>query len=131
MVAKWRIFKRPVRASIETVQSIIGACVCLHNYSQTKQSSSYTPQGFIDVEGFDGVIKEGNWSNILKHDSALNSFTKAKGGEVSYDAKVAQSSLKTYLNSAVEQVEWQWDYIKRTGPSRKSSFFIIVIYIYH
>ena len=66
------------------------------------------------------MIKEGDWRNMIKYDSALNSFTKAKGGKVSYDAKVAQSSLKAYLNSAVRQVERQWDYIKRTGPSRKS-----------
>ena len=75
-----RIFKRPIRASKETVQSIIGACVCLHNYLQTTQSSSYTPEVFIDVEGFDVAIKEGDWRNIIKYDSALNSFTKAKGG---------------------------------------------------
>ena len=80
LVAKCRIFKRPIHASIERVQSVIGACVYLRNYLQTTQSSSYTPQGFIDVEGFDGAIKERDWRNIIKHNSALNSFTKAKGG---------------------------------------------------
>ena len=75
--------------------------------------------------------KGGDWRNIIKHDEALNSFTKAKRGKLSYDAKVVQSSLKAYLNSAVEQVEWQWDYIRRIGPSRKSLFFITVIYTYH
>ena len=67
LVAIWRIFKR---ASFETVQLVIGACVFLHSYSQTTQSSSYTPQDFIDVEGFDGAIKEGDWRNIIQHDSA-------------------------------------------------------------
>ena len=66
LVARWRIFKRPRRASIETVQSVIGACVCLHNYLETTQSSSYTPQGFTEVEIFDGAIKEGDWKNIIK-----------------------------------------------------------------
>ena len=131
MVARGWIFKRSIRASIETVQSIVGVCVCLHNYLQTTQPSSYTPQGFIDAEGFDGAIKGEDWRNIIKHDEALNSFTKTKRGKLSYDAKVVQSSLKAYLNSAVEQVEWQWDYIRRIGPSRKSLFFITVIYTYH
>ena len=90
LVARWRIFKRPILASIETVQSIIGTCFCLHNYLQTTQSSSYTPQGFIDFEGFDGAIKEGDWKNIIKNDSALNSFAKVKGRKLSYDAKVVQ-----------------------------------------
>ena len=31
LAVRWRIFKRPTRASIETVQSIIGTCACLHN----------------------------------------------------------------------------------------------------
>ena len=119
LVARWRIFKRPIRALIETVQLIIEVCFSLHNYLQTTQLSSYTLQDFIDVEGFDGAIKEGNWRNIIKHDSALNSFTKAQVGKVSYDSKIVQSSLKDHLNSAVGQVEWQWDYIKRAGPSIK------------
>ena len=43
----------------------------------------------------------GEWRNIIKHDKALNSFTKTKRGKLSYDAKVVQSSLKAYLNSVV------------------------------
>ena len=63
---------------------------------------SYIPQGFIDIEGLDGAIKERDWSNIAKLDSALNSFKKAKGGGGgAYDAKLVQSSLKVYLNSEV------------------------------
>ena len=119
LVARWWIFKRPIRALIETVQLIIGVCFCLHNYLQTTQPSSYSLQGFIDVERFDGAIKDGNWRNTIKHESTLNSFTKAKVGKVSYDSKVVQSSLNNYLNSAAGQMEWQWDYIKRTGPSIK------------
>ena len=65
LVARWRVFKRPIRASIETVLSIICACVCLHNYLQTTQWSSYTPQGFIDVEGYDGTIKKEDWNNQI------------------------------------------------------------------
>ena len=78
LVLGWRIFKRPIRASVETALSIIGAFVCLHSYLQTTQSTFYTVQSFIGVEGFDGANKEGNWRNIIKHDSALNSFTKVK-----------------------------------------------------
>ena len=57
-VGRWQIFKWSIRASIETVRSMIGTCVCLQNYLQTTQSSPYTPQGFIDIERFDGVKKE-------------------------------------------------------------------------
>ena len=131
MVAKWRIFKRPIRASSETVHSIIGACVCRHSYLQTTQSSSYTPQGFIDLEGFDGAIREGYSRNIIKHDSALNSFAKAKEGKVSCDAKVIQSSLKAYLNSAVGKLGWHGIISKEQVHQESHSFFITVMYIYH
>ena len=55
--------------------------------------------------------------NIIKHDRVSQ---KQKGGEVPYDAKVFESSLKAHLNSAVGELEWQWDYIKRIALSRKS-----------
>ena len=121
LVGRWQIFKWPIRASIETVRSMIGTCVFLQNYFQTTQSSPYTPQGFIDVEGFHGVNKERDWRNIIKNDIwCIKKFHKKQRGKVSYDPKVVWSSLKAYLNSAFWQGKKHWDYIKITGPSRKS-----------
>ena len=91
LVERWRISERPTGASIETVQSIIGAFVCPHSYLQATQTSSYSPHDFIDIEGFDGTIKEGFWGNIVRSDRALTSFTKAKEGRVTYDAKSSSS----------------------------------------
>ena len=56
----------------------------------------------------------------------IKKFHKSKRGEsiVSYHAKTIQSSLIAYLNSAVRQVEWQWDYVKVIV------FFMKAIYIY-
>lgn len=73
----------------------------------------------MDVQGFHGTIKEAEYQNTVRSSCALTSSAKAKGGRVTCDAKTIQSSLKQYLNSAVEQMEWKWDYLKRTGPSRK------------
>lgn len=69
----------------------------------------------MDIEGFEGTIKEGDWQNTVRSGCALTSFSKAKRGRVTYDAKTIQLSLKECLNSAPGQLEWQWDYIKRTG----------------
>ena len=30
--AKWRFFRRPIQASVETTELIVRACICLHNY---------------------------------------------------------------------------------------------------
>ena len=100
---------------------MIGTCVFLQNYFQTTQSSPYTPQSFIDVEGFHGVNKERDWRNIIKNDIwCIKKFHKKQRGKVSYDPKVVWSSLKAYLNSAFWKGKKHWDYIKITGPSRKS-----------
>ena len=132
LVARWQIFKRPIRASIETVQSISGACVCPHKYLQKIQSSSYTPQGFIDVEGFDGAIKEGDWRSIIKHDSALNRFTKVKGGKVSYDAKSCSVIFKSLLKFSGRVSGMTVGlYQKNRSIKKFIVFFITVIYIYH
>ena len=82
LVAHWRIFKRPIRASNKTVQSITGGCVCLRNYLQTTQTSSYSLQGFIDIESFDETIKERDWRKTVRSDGAFTSFTKTSGTAV-------------------------------------------------
>ena len=66
MVARWRIFRRPIRADEKTVES---AC-------------AYTPAGVVDSELSGGSIKAGDWRNILSsgNSSALKNFPKAKGG---------------------------------------------------
>ena len=58
---------------------------------QTTQTLSYSSQDFIDIEDFDGTIKEGVWGITVRSGPALASFTKAKWGGVTYDAKSSSS----------------------------------------
>ena len=46
--AKWHIFRRPSRAFPDTVEKIVMACVCLHNYLMRTGSAGYLPTGFVD-----------------------------------------------------------------------------------
>lgn len=32
MASKWRIYRKPINASLETIESIVKATVCLHNF---------------------------------------------------------------------------------------------------
>lgn len=41
LVAKWRIFRKPVIASVETVEQIVQASICLHNFL-IKNEKDYT-----------------------------------------------------------------------------------------
>ena len=48
LAARWCIFRKAIRADIKTVEAIVQACVCLHNFLQLTAKSTYSPQVFIE-----------------------------------------------------------------------------------
>ena len=68
--AKWRIFRRPRSARVDTVEKIIRAAVCLHNYLRQTDTSNYTSAGFVDRENGDGDISPGNWRNTVQNEGS-------------------------------------------------------------
>ena len=65
MAARWRIFRRPIRANVETVEQIVKAVVCLHNNLRLTDNANYVPGGFVDCENNDGSIIPGDWRNVV------------------------------------------------------------------
>ena len=63
-----RIFRKPIRADVTTVDSIVKACIGLHNYLLCTDTARYTPNGFADSH-CDGGIREGNWRTITTNDA--------------------------------------------------------------
>ena len=55
----WRIFHRPIRATVEHVERYVLAALALHNYLRPRSTASYTPNGFVDSEERDGSIHLG------------------------------------------------------------------------
>ena len=47
LVARWRIFRGPIRASRENIRYVMAA-ICLHNYLKQTDSARYCPAGFVD-----------------------------------------------------------------------------------
>ena len=58
--AKWRIFRKPIKANIDLVENIVKATLCLHNYLRLTENASYPPQGFVDSEDSSGNIIPGD-----------------------------------------------------------------------
>ncbi|XP_065665584.1 uncharacterized protein LOC136087008 [Hydra vulgaris] len=50
MAAKWRVFRRPIKATPENIENIIKAKICLHNYLRINDGINYVPSGFVDLE---------------------------------------------------------------------------------
>ncbi|XP_031333930.1 protein ALP1-like [Photinus pyralis] len=66
LVTRWRIFTRTITASPSTVDSIVKATVCLHNFLKQKEYNvpecrkKYCPASFCDSETDDGIVP-GAW----------------------------------------------------------------------
>lgn len=67
-VAKWRILERPMIAKLETIEKIVQAIVCLHNFlkkedKEKADNARYCPSNYVDRENEDGCIFLGEWRN--------------------------------------------------------------------
>ena len=59
--ARWRIFQKPIRATVKHVESYILACLALHNYLRQTKNAGYSPRGFTDSEDNSGNLIPGEW----------------------------------------------------------------------
>ncbi|KAF2879394.1 hypothetical protein ILUMI_26777 [Ignelater luminosus] len=70
LVARFKIFHRVINAAPETENSIIEACVCLHNFIKTEDSSTYSNSNYIDRE-VDGGLILGEWRKDVPQTTAV------------------------------------------------------------
>ena len=117
--AKWRIFRRPIRASPDTVESIIKATVCLHNFLRLTDNANYTPKGFCDSKDGYGKIIDGDWRNIIENEgSAFQSISRIGSNNYGFDAKAVRNQFETYFNSPEGSVSWQLDHVRSCGKEK-------------
>lgn len=120
LVARWRIFRTPIIANVETVEMITQAACCLHNYLRQTDCATYCPAGFIDSFNSSGDILPGQWRCSVSGDgnngSAIQTLTPPRGSRYSNSAVEVREALKEYVNSDAGAVSWQWDYVRSRGP---------------
>ncbi|KAK4887349.1 hypothetical protein RN001_003620 [Aquatica leii] len=127
LVSRWRIFSRTIPSSATTVDGIIKATVCLHNFIKQKESNlpenkkKYCPQSLCDKETDDGIV-EGEWrrevgtSNIV-----LEDITKMdRGGNNPGKAALElREKLTQYVISPAGALPGQINYVNR-GRTKKN-----------
>jgi hypothetical protein len=113
--SRWRIFSKPIKASVRNTENYVMACICLHNYLRQTENSLYTPKGFVDVILADGTIKEGEWRARVTSDGGLQSIKPMKGGRRKVEATDLRENLKEYVNSEIGSVSWQIEYVRSVG----------------
>jgi len=87
----------------ETVSSIVGACVCLHNMLRMRNPGAHHPQ--MDHEDDDHQVIDGAWRDGQNlHDMERN---RRGGNLASRAARVQRDVLTAYYNSPTGAVAWQ------------------------
>ena len=116
--ARWRVFKGPISASPKTVQLIIEAAVCLHNYLRQTETALYCPSGFVDSMDRSGNIKPGEWRSMVSttERGALDGLSRVRGSRYTLNAIQIRKALTDFLNSEQGAVSWQWAHVRSTGP---------------
>ncbi|XP_065055079.1 putative nuclease HARBI1 [Rhopilema esculentum] len=122
LAARWRIFRRPIRASTTTVEGIMKACVCLHNYLLQTDNAFYVPAGFVDAEDETGEIIPSSWRcKTSDETSALKNIGRAGSNNYKADAKAMRENFMTYFNSVSGSVSWQVKHVTSTGATLPST----------
>ena len=114
--ARWRIFQKPIRATVSNVEKYTLACLALHNYLRLTDNSHYSPAGFVDSEDKDGHLLPGEWrlSNSVDN-GGLRDLPRVRGSRSRQDVLEVRNDLKEFLNSDEGSVPWQVEYIRRTS----------------
>ena len=99
-----------------TVDLVVKACVCLHNYLGLTENAIYLPTGFVDSESSTGDIRPGDWRTVVAGDQGgLTNARRLAGPNYSVDAKVVRNKFKDYVNSDAGSLAWQIQHVSNPG----------------
>lgn len=116
LAQRWRIFLKPIKATVKNVENYTLACLALHNYLRLTENARYTPAGFLDSEDRDENIVPGDWrQNIPSESLALTEIPPYRGSRSKKSALDTREAVKIYLNSEHGSLPWQVNYIRRTS----------------
>ena len=96
LATRFHIFRRPIVASVETVESVSKCCIALHNYLMadrlTDKENAYCPINFVDQE-VRSKRKNGEWRLVVENDCGLVLIPKLGSNNYSKDAKIVRDSF--------------------------------------
>ena len=95
LATRWRFFHTPINTNVNRAESFVQAAVALHNYLSQTENPAYIPQGFVDSESGNGVIRPGEWRSICRCDTGgLTSLPKVRGSKYKANAVEMRDTLK-------------------------------------
>ena len=113
--SRFRVFHRPIIASVDKVKEIPKAVVALQNFLMTEnelKNQNYCPQNYIYVDGPNG-LQLGEWRFENQNIQGILPINNNTSNNYSEDARMVRDSYKEYFNNE-GAVDWQWDRVNRT-----------------
>lgn len=113
LVSRWRILHKPLAQKLSTVEKIVQAVTCLHNYIITTNTinNQYLYDGMVDQEDVNGEIIPGNWRNVVGENGFINPLGRI-GANIGTAAAIRQrETLARYFVSEEGNLPQQWERI--------------------
>ncbi|XP_029659443.1 protein ANTAGONIST OF LIKE HETEROCHROMATIN PROTEIN 1-like [Formica exsecta] len=103
LAARWRIFRHPIIATEDNVESIIECAVCLHNFirktGDRKLNLEYCPPSFMDLELPTGKLVEGEWHDIVAGENrAIINDLRMGARNAALGVLQQRNALKEFVN---------------------------------
>ena len=116
MSQRWRIFLKPIKASVKNVENYALVCLALYNCLRLTENAKYIPTGFADSEDSDGNTVPGDWQkDVQSGKSALKETASLRSSRAKESALDTRDALKDYLKSEEGSVPWQVGYVRKTS----------------
>lgn len=117
LTARWRVFHRAIKGDVATVDLIIKATTCLHNYLLCTDNAKYLPHGFADSYN-NNDMTVGDWRRIVQEyeNPALVAPPRLATRNFTHEAKVQRDHLCDYVNSE-GALDWQMAHVSDCGPT--------------
>ncbi|KAJ8926260.1 hypothetical protein NQ314_021381 [Rhamnusium bicolor] len=118
MASRFRLFRKPIIATIDNVIKYVQATTCLNNYiingvnGLQNNLQHYIPPGYVDYEAEDGSLIGGEWRNEPDPISFRNINGAGLGSNrSSLRAAELRKTFANYFVSDEGSINWQWDNI--------------------
>lgn len=111
LVARWRILQKPIALKLNTVEKIVQAITCLHNYIiSTNLPNNYFHDGMVDRE-VAGELISGSWRDEIKENGFINSLGRVGANTGTAVAMRQRETLARYFVSEEGSIPFQWERI--------------------
>lgn len=107
LASRWRIYHKAINTSLETVDAIIKATICLHNFLM--DTSQYCGENYADRISINGQIIQGEWRRNENIHNLQNVTSCGSNNYTKHAGQIRNTFADYFTNEG--QLSWQEGYI--------------------